>query len=158
MTNNQSYTTSFTVNELPEVVFRAILDPRSWWSRTIEGSTQELGDVFVFQVTDVHRSVQKLVEIIPDKRVVWEVIDSNMTFIQKQDEWTGTKIVFDITMENDTTKLTFIHEGLAPEVECYKFCTPSWDQYITGSLYKLITTGTGTPNLEGATIDKPVHD
>jgi hypothetical protein len=25
---------------------------------------------------------------------------------------------------------------------------PAWDQYVKGSLYKLITKGEGTPNLE----------
>ena len=158
MSNSKSYTVSFTVDQSPEEVFQAVLDPRAWWSRGIEGGTKERGDEFVFKVADVHRSVQKLVEVIPNERVVWEVIESDMTFLKQRDEWTGTKIVFVISKENGRTKLTFTHEGLAPGVECYKFCAPSWDQYIPGSLYKLITTGIGTPNLEGATIDTPVHN
>lgn len=92
---------------------------------------------------------------MPSEKVVWLVTESNMTFINDPDEWVGTKIVFAITKEGDKTKLTFTHEGLVPEVECYKFCMPAWDQYIKGSLYKLITAGEGTPNLEGETIEKP---
>jgi hypothetical protein len=99
--------------------------------------------------------VQKLVEVIPNKKVVWLVTESNMTFINDPKEWIGTKIIFDIKQEGNKTKLIFTHEGLVPEVECYKFCMPAWNQYIDGSLFKLITNGKGTPNLEGKTIEKP---
>lgn len=143
-----SYTASFTVDQSPEEVFKAVTNVRGWWGEGITGSTEKQGDEFVFEVPDVHRSVQKLVEVIPNKKVVWLVTESNMTFINDAAEWVGTKIIFTITREADGTKLTFTHEGLAPEVECYKFCAPAWDQYIQGSLYKLITTGKGTPNLE----------
>jgi len=151
----KNYTTSFTVKNSPEEVFNAITRVRDWWSRDIICGTAKQGDEFVFEVPDVHKSVQKLMEVVPGKRVVWLVTEANMTFIKKADEWTGTKVIFDITEENDGTKLTFTHEGLVPEAECYKFCTPAWEQYIDGSLKKLITTGKGAPNLEGETIEKP---
>jgi uncharacterized protein YndB with AHSA1/START domain len=154
--NNQSYTASFTVDQTPEEVFKAVTNARGWWGKGITGGTEKEGDEFTYEVPGVHRSVQKLVEVVPDKKVVWLVTESDMTFINDPKEWVGTKIIFDITEQEGKTKLTFTHEGLIPEVECYKFCTPAWDQYIKGSLYRLITTGTGTPNLEGETIEKPV--
>jgi uncharacterized protein YndB with AHSA1/START domain len=142
------YTASFTVDESPEEVFNAVVNVRKWWGKGIIGNTEKQGDEFIFEVPDVHRSVQKIVEVVLNQKVVWLVTESNMTFINDAKEWVGTKIVFDISKDGDKTKLTFTHVGLVPNVECYKFCMPAWDQYVKGSLYKLITTGTGTPNLE----------
>lgn len=145
-----NYTASFLVDQSADEVYKAVLDPRAWWGKGITGDTEKEGDEFIFEVPDVHHSVQRLVEVTPDKKVVWLVTQANMTFIKDAKEWEGTKIIFDITKEGDKTKLTFTHEGLVPEVECYKFCMPAWDQYVKGSLYKLVTTGKGTPNLEEA--------
>jgi hypothetical protein len=150
-----SYTTSFSVDQSPEDVFNAIVNVREWWGEGITGETKKEGDEFTYEVRGVHHSVQKLVEVIPNKKVVWLVTESNMTFINDPKEWIGTKIIFDIKQEGNKTKLIFTHEGLVPEVECYKFCMPAWNQYIDGSLFKLITNGKGTPNLEGKTIEKP---
>ena len=155
--SKQSYTTSFEVNSTPTEVFVAVTNVRGWWSQGIKGGTKEQGDEFVFEVPGVHYSKQKLVEVIPNKKVVWLVTEANMTFIKQADEWKGTKVIFDISKEGDKTKLTFTHEGLEPHIECYKFCMPAWQQYVEGSLHKLITTGKGTPNLEGGTIEKPAE-
>jgi hypothetical protein len=152
---DQSYSTSFEVEQSPKVVFDAVTNVRGWWSQDIKGDSSKLNDEFIFEVPDVHYSKQKLIEVIAGKRVVWRVTESNMTFLEQSDEWTGTKMIFDIVRSDNTTRLTFTHEGLVPEVECYKFCMPAWVQYIDGSLQKLIVTGRGTPNLEGKTIEKP---
>jgi hypothetical protein len=155
--DDQSYTTSFTVEQSPEEVFKAVTNVRGWWSNAIAGNTEKQDDEFVFEVPDVHYSRQKLVEVVPSTRVVWLVTEANMTFLKQKDEWAGTRIIFDISQESEKTKLTFTHEGLVPHIECYKFCMPAWEQYIEGSLYKLVTTGVGTPNLEGKSIDKPAE-
>jgi len=152
---NQSYATSVLVHESPHDVFEAVTNPRAWWSQTITGDTSRQDDVFEFEVEGVHYSKQELVEVVPDQRVVWRVTDATMTFLEDQHEWTGTRIVFSIDRDGDRTRLTFTHEGLVPDIECYKFCMPSWEQYVEGSLRKLITTGEGTPNLEGKSIEKP---
>lgn len=153
--SDKSYTTSFLVDQSPEEVFNAVTNVRGWWSEDITGGTAKQDDEFEFEVKGVHHSKQKLVEVVPNKRVVWLVTEATMTFLKDQHEWEGTKVVFDITEEDGKTKLTFTHEGLVPHIECYKFCMPAWDQYINGSLQKLITGGKGTPNLEGKSIDKP---
>ena len=45
------------------------------------------------------------------------------------------------------TQVLFTHVGLVPQVECYDGCTKGWDQYIKGSLFKLLTKGKGEPGL-----------
>lgn len=152
---DKSFTTSFVVDQTPEEVFNAVTDVRGWWSQGITGDTTKQDDEFEFEVPGVHYSKQKLIEVIPNKKIVWLITEANMTFLKDADEWVNTKVIFDITKEGDKTKLTFTHEGLVPEIECYNLCMPAWTQYVEGSLYKLVTTGEGTPNLEGKSIDKP---
>jgi len=152
---DQNFSTSIVVDESPRAVFEAITNVRGWWSENIIGETSNQGDEFEFEVKDVHYSKQKLIEVIPDRKVVWLVTEAKMTFIEDQEEWKGTKIVFEIEPDGDKTKLTFTHEGLVPAIACYQACMPAWTQYIEHSLKQLIETGVGDPNLEGRTISKP---
>ncbi|MBC7451096.1 MAG: SRPBCC domain-containing protein, partial [Cytophagales bacterium] len=96
---------------------------------------------------DIHVSTQKLIEVIPDKKVVWLVTDSNLNFIKEKDEWTNTTVHFEISKQDTNTQINFTHVGLVPEVECYTDCTKGWDYFIKGSLFKLLTEGKGTPGL-----------
>lgn len=153
--NDQDFTTSLLVDQTPNEVFHAITDVRGWWSERVQGETEEQGDEFIFEVEGVHFSRQKLVEVIPNRRIVWLVTQADMSFLADREEWAGTRIVFDINEEAGKTRLTFTHEGLVPQVECYAACMPAWTQYVQHSLRRLITTGEGDPNLEGRTIEKP---
>jgi len=148
MSDQTDYTTSFTFDKTPEEIFKAITNPRAWWGTGIKGATEKQGDEFTFEVPGTHYSKQELIEVVPDQRVVWLVTESNLTFLEQRDEWNGTKIIFDITKEGDKAKLTFTHIGLRPDVECYNFCAPGWDQYVKGSLRQLIETGKGAPFAE----------
>jgi hypothetical protein len=42
--------------------------------------------------------------------------------------------------------VTFTHEGLRPDHECYAVCSNAWGEYISGSLRDLIQIGSGRPN------------
>ena len=67
-------------------------------------------------------------------------------FTKDKSEWTGTKIIFEISEKKNKTQLQFTHEGLTPDYECYNACYDGWSNYINKSLYSLITTGKGQPN------------
>lgn len=150
MTKGKSdFTMTLLVDQTPREVFNAVTNVRGWWSEGIKGGTEKLNDEFLFEVEGVHRSRQKLIEVVRDRRVVWLVTDSDMSFLRDRSEWTGTKVVFEIDRYGDMTKLTFTHQGLSPEVECYDACAPAWTEYVRHSLFRLITTGQGDPNLEG---------
>jgi len=149
---NKHFTTTILVDQSPLEVFNAINNVRGWWSEGIEGNTSKLNDEFTFQVKDVHYTKHKLTEVVPGEKVVWLTTDSIISFVKDKSEWTGTKIIFDITRAGDKTKLVFTHEGLVPDVECYDACSPAWTEYVQHSLFNLITTGIGDPNLEGKRI------
>ena len=143
---DQNYRTSFTVDQSAEAVFEAVNNVRGWWSGAIEGSTDRLGAEFSYHYKDVHRSKQKITEFTPGKRVVWHVLDSDLSFVNDKSEWNGTDIVFDISEKAGKTEVGFTHVGLVPRYECYGSCSNAWGTLINGNLRKLITTGKAQPD------------
>jgi len=138
-----NFTTTFFVDQSPNQVFNAVNNVRGWWQGEVEGKTTKLNDEFTYRVEGIHFSKQKLMEVIPDKKVVWLVTDSKLNFTEDKSEWTGTEIIFEIAQINNKTQLRFTHIGLAPKFECYDACSNAWQQLIQQSLFSLITTGKG---------------
>ena len=90
---NQNYSISFAVDNSLEQVFNAINNVRGWWSGEVEGETDKLGAEFTYRYQNMHRSKQKITELVPNKKVVWHVLDSSLSFLKDKSEWTGTDIV-----------------------------------------------------------------
>ena len=142
----QDFTTTILVDESPAAVFSAINNPRGWWSEEIEGGTEKLDDEFAYRYKDVHNCTMKLIEVTPNKKVVWLVKDNYFSFTKDTSEWTGTRIVFEISEKDNKTQLRFTHMGLVKAYECFDVCSSAWTRYIQQSLRNLITTGKGQPN------------
>ncbi|HEV2499951.1 MAG TPA: SRPBCC domain-containing protein [Terriglobia bacterium] len=143
----RGYTTSsFTVDQTPEEAFNAINNVRGWWSGDINGDTNKLGAEFMYRAQDVHRSKQKITEFVAGKRVVWRVLDADLSFTKDKDEWKGTEIVFEIAKKGDKTEVHFTHVGLVPAYECYNNCSNAWGLLVNSNLRKLITTGKAQPS------------
>jgi uncharacterized protein YndB with AHSA1/START domain len=143
--NEQSYTTTITVDASPAETYAAINDVRAWWGQDVEGPTDVLGAEFTFRGQDMHRSLIKVTELVPGERVVWRVLDNHLTFVVDQTEWVGTTIRFDISPTDTGSMIRFSHVGLLPEHECFEVCAPAWTFFIVDSLRALITTGRGEP-------------
>lgn len=142
-----SYTTRFQVDASPSEVFAAVNNVRGWWSENIEGPTDQLNAEFDYRYEDAHRCRIKVVELVPNSRVTWLVLENYFSFIQDKTEWTGTRMSFEISRKGARTELVFTHIGLVPQYECYDICVDAWSNYINGSLKSLITTGVGQPTL-----------
>jgi hypothetical protein len=137
------FTMTLLVDQSPRQVFNAVLNVRQWWSglyaETIEGKMKNLNDEFSFRAGEgAHYTKQKLIEVIPDKKIVWLVTHSELTFIEKQDEWENTRISFHIQPSGEKTQLRFTHHGLTPAVECYEACSSAWSMYLKEKLLTLI--------------------
>jgi Activator of Hsp90 ATPase homolog 1-like protein len=143
MNKGKNFTTSIEADKSATEVFNAINNVRGWWQGEIKGNTEKLNDEFTYQMGDFHLSKQKIVELIPGKKVVWLVTESKINFVADKNEWLNTKIIFEITPLKNKTKLTFTHEGLVPAIECYGGCSGAWAQLIEKSLFSLVTTGKG---------------
>lgn len=146
-TNSKDFTMVFSVAKTPKEAFDAITNVRGWWSAKLVGNSKKQGDEFEFRYEDIHYSKQKLVEVVPDKKIVWLVTESQINFVKHdKSEWTGTKVIFEITEKGKKTEVRFTHEGLVPEIECFKECSAGWSHYLKQSLQKLLTTGKGQPD------------
>jgi hypothetical protein len=143
---NQDFNITFFVEQTPNEVFNAIKNVRGWWSEDLEGNSENLNDEFSYLHSEFHYSKHKLTEVEQDKKVVWLTIDSKLTFVKEQDEWNGTKMVFEIVKLEDKTKLVITHLGLVPEIECFDACSQGWTYYLQNSLLPLITSGKGKPD------------
>ena len=137
----KDFTTTILVDQTPQEAFNIINNVRGWWTGEpgVDGNTDKLGDEFTYRYGNIHYSKQKVTELIPGKKVVWLVTDSELNFIKNKSEWTGTKIIFEIAKKGDKTEVRFTHVGLVPEVECYGDCSNAWSSYIKNSLRNFIT-------------------
>jgi len=161
-----NFMTTLLVDQTPKEVFNAINNVRGWWSEEIEGSTDKLNSVFNYHFEDIHRCQMKIVEFNPNEKVVWLVMDNYFKpgifdndsphrvridkFTDEKSEWTGTKIIFEISRKDNRTEVRFTHLGLVPEYECFDVCSNGWTHYIRQSLLGLIATGKGQPNKTGS--------
>lgn len=140
------FTTTLLVDKTPTEAFNAINNVRGWWSEEIEGSTDKLNDEFKYHYHDIHSCKMKIIEMVPDKKVVWLVMDNNFNFTKDKSEWKDTKIIFEISVKDNKTQIHFTHLGLVPEYECFNICQNAWTDYLHNSLVNLITLGKGKPN------------
>jgi hypothetical protein len=83
---------------------------------------------------------------MPNKKVVWLVVDNYFNFTEDKTEWTNTKVMFEISTRGNKTEIRFTHQGLVPAYECFDVCSNAWGSYVNGSLRNLIATGKGKPN------------
>ena len=144
--SKQDFSTSFHVAEAPDTVFETILDVRSWWSGLYGEQIQDEQDGgFSFRAGEgAHYSRQKCVEVVPGQKIVWLVTESKLTFVSNQQEWTGTKIGFELKPDGGGTKVTFTHSGLVPQFECYNGCSSAWQRYMLERLQPLLNSSTTT--------------
>ena len=142
--NNQDYNATLTVSNTPKEAFDAINRVSDWWTANLEGSTKNPGDVFTLHWGDSFVTI-KLVEAVPGKKVLWQVTDCDLKWLDDKKEWRDTKMDFEISTVGDKTRINFTHIGLVPQVQCYNDCVKGWDQYVKGSLLKMLTEGIGEP-------------
>lgn len=138
----ENFTYQFLSSKTPESIFELLLNVDQWWSglyeETIKGKSHHLNDEFTFEAGQgMHYSKQKLVELVPNKKIAWMVTDSKLTFLNKVDEWTNSKLLFDISKEGDKTLVTFTHDGLTPQIECFNQCSSGWTGYLNNLKKKL---------------------
>lgn len=144
--SDKNYTASITVPNTADEMYKAINNVRGWWSKDIEGKTDEVGSVFYYHYKDFHHCTIKVAELTPGKKVVWQILHNSFSSPEFQGEWLNSSVVFEITSKGGETELQFTHIGLTPADACYEACSDGWGTYIKSSLKDLITTGKGEPN------------
>lgn len=144
---SENFQLTLVTNRTPQKVFQSIIKVRDWWTgyhnEQFTGETEHLNDIFHFYAAGgLHQCTQKIIELIPNEKIVWLVTDSHLGFVEKSDEWVNSKIVFEISTVGNNTQIVFTHKGLTPNIECYDSCAPSWTMYLQEKLLPLINETT----------------
>ncbi len=140
------YTKSLLLTQTAGEVFTCISERiQEWWTEVYSGSSSARGDEFTVRFDKSFKTFRIADSIVPEV-IVWTCKDAwiNVPELTDKREWTGTKIVWEISSVQGGTNLQLTHVGLTREMECYDLCEKGWD-YFLASLEKLISTGTGNP-------------
>ena len=143
---NNDFNSSISVNISADEAIKKISNLPAWWGVPFTGSSEKLNDEFVVKMGGESFFNFTVSELIPGKRIVWLVTDCFMPWYTDKKEWANTKLIFDLTENNGKTDLKFTHEGLRPNIECYKDCEKGWTHWIQKSLFSYFTTGKGDFN------------
>lgn len=143
---HDDFTQTLSLDATPEQVFDAILDVRAWWSGEIDGDADRVGAEFVYRYPGMHRSTQRVTELVRGQRIVWHVVDAELTFVDDTDEWRGSDIVFELRRRDGATELRFTHVGLRSDRQCYASCSAGWTTLLGGNLRNRVATGRRQPD------------
>lgn len=128
-----------TRTQSPEPVYRALTEVEGlagWWTADTEGSGMPGGNLR-FRFPPLDGFDMEVVEAVPDKRVVWRVVNG-------PEEWIGTTVEWDLRQDGDWTIVLFAHRGWREPVEFLQHCSTKWATFLV-SLKALVETGRGTP-------------
>ncbi|MEU8801582.1 SRPBCC domain-containing protein [Spirillospora sp. NPDC048819] len=115
-----------------------------WYTTDTKGEGDELGGVLQFRF-EAGGFDMKVLELHPDKRVLWEVIDG-------PEEWIDTHVDWKLDQVDDYTIVLFKHEGWKEPVDFMHHCSTKWAVFMM-SLKSLIETGKGAPEPDDVKID-----
>ena len=115
----------------------------NWWTNDTSGESA-VGGLLQFRF-DRGGFDMRVVELEPDERVVWEVVDG-------PEEWIGTRIRFDLKQDGDYTVVLFKHQGWKEPAEFMHHCSTKWGVFLL-SLKSLVETGAGAPSPNDVKID-----
>jgi uncharacterized protein YndB with AHSA1/START domain len=122
----------------PKQVYEALTTVEglaAWWTTDTSGDGE---GTLLFRFGEVGGFDMKVIDLQPNTRVQWEVIDGPA-------EWVGTTVSFDLTHDGDWTIVLFAHAGWRDPVEFMSHCSTKWAIFLM-SLKSLLETGAGAPH------------
>jgi len=70
-------------DQSPEQVFNAINNVRGWWSGEIEGEADSSAPNLRTVIKNASFQTE-ITDLVPNKKVVWHVLDSSLSFLKRQ--------------------------------------------------------------------------
>ena len=119
-------------------VYRALTARQSlagWWTTDTRGSFDR-GGVIEFRFGTRGHIDMKVLDLDPDKHVVWQVVDGPQ-------DWIGSKVSFELKQEDEQTTVLFKHAGWKEQSEFMHHCSTKWATFLM-SLKAFVETGKGT--------------
>ena len=113
------------IKSTPEKIYAAITTQKgiaSWWSVN-NNAVPEEGSIFRIFFGDSYYKEIKITELIPNKKVSWEILDAHP-------EWINTNIIFDISMGKNSAELRFNHSGWKGYTDMFSQCNHHWGLFL----------------------------
>lgn len=131
-------------------VFKAITERIDEWWGTVDRQPSAEGVAFKVSFGEAFWRF-KVIDFQRGSRISWECITSNQMhagLMGIKEEWLGTKLHWELSEQTDgMTTLSFTHEGLVPDFNCYEVCSDAWGFFVGMSLKELVEQGAGQPEL-----------
>jgi|SRR6516165_5926213 hypothetical protein len=143
--SHQDYTATISAKITAKEAIDRISRVPDWWTKGFMGASEKPGDIFTVRFGETFVDFQ-VIELIPEKRIVWQVTDCNLYFVPNKKEWNHTRVVWEVSSDKGLTTVRMTHVGLVPEHQCYENCERGWNFYVTESLRKLLTENKGLPD------------
>ncbi len=144
------YKNLITTSANKEDSFNAIAkNVDKWWGK-IDNSTSKIGDEFsIFFGKTEWRF--KIIEYVPFEKITWHCIKAthihgDFTDIEK--EWLNSELHWKIMDNKGKTDISFFHNGLTSDLNCFDVCKTGWDFFISTSLKNYLESGEGNPHFE----------
>ena len=122
-----------------EQVYRAVTEQAGlagWW--TVQVVAQPVaGSRADFKFGDRYHTAMRITSLEAPRKIEWECIEGD-------EEWVGTKIVFDLETKGDQTLVRFTHGLWRQATDFFASCSYNWGYYLA-SLKAYSETGKGTP-------------
>jgi len=114
-----------------------------WWTSNTQGDIH-VGGVLQFRF-GAGGFDMKILELDPETRVRWEVVDGPA-------EWIGTRVHWDLRQDGEFVIVLLTHQGWAEPVEFMHHCSTKWAMFLM-SIKALGETGRGFPDPHDVKID-----
>lgn len=132
-----NYHKSILVNASGQKAMEQISKIDEWWKNDFTGSAQKVNGTFHVPFSGDSFVDFIVSELVPGKKTIWKVTDCFLPWFADKKEWNNTEVVFEVSSENNQTKIDFTHVGLVPEIECYAACESGWNEHL-GTLERLL--------------------
>ena len=113
------------IHSSPGKVYEAVSNPAGidkWWSLSCEG-TPELAAEYVLNFGPGYNWKARVYRILQDKVFALQFSDAD-------DDWTGTRVCFELESSGDSTRVLFQHNGWQSPNEHYRISCYCWAMYL----------------------------
>lgn len=130
----------FDIETSPDQVRRWLETPEGiagWWSDRVSGPAGAVGDTFEVRFPTTPVVFELAVTEASEERIEWAIAENPPW-------WQGTTIRFDISQEDEATRLLFSHRDFEPDNPVIPVITPAWAQFLA-NLKEVAESGVARP-------------
>jgi hypothetical protein len=145
--SSENYSRYIVVSSSPKAAYRALTSEYDKWWTLEAGSVSAVGDTIEFRFDETYWVMH--VNALSPSTIELECLEAHhihqglpSSILQ---EWQGSKLKWEIQVQDGNTKISLIHEGLIPTLDCFEVCKDGWDYFFLTSLKNYLNEGKGSP-------------